>query len=217
MGTSDLKKLSVGQWIGISMFVLFRHVIKFWASIHPSIHHSCLSFSHETVFPFFLLLTSVLFYTYLSRKHQFTVSHVDILWQSCSGFVGMNHQCQTHSQVFATWAIPSVLTQISLAECWELLTSLFPLIAHFLPWPHHHLLNPFTPLVSTLWDGWCSAKPQTNPACLSKISAQSCKRACTLSQILQLRKCNISNFYLTIREFKHRLNSVRCCCLFKTI
>lgn len=124
-----------------------------YPSIHLSIHHSCLSFSCETLFPFVSLLTSVLFYTYLSRKHQFIVSHVDILWQSSSGFVGMNHQCQTPSQVCATWAIPSALTQISLAERWELLTFLFSLIAHLLLWPEYHLLNPFTPPVSTLQNG----------------------------------------------------------------
>lgn len=146
MGTSDLKNC---LWDDGLVFLCLCFLNMWSSSEHPSIPsiypsiNSCLSFSRETKFPFFFLLTSSLLFTHLSRKHQFTVSHVDILWRSSSGFVGVSYQCQTHSQVCATWAIPSALTQISLAERWELLTFLFSLIARFIPWPHHHLFNPW--------------------------------------------------------------------------
>lgn len=82
--------------------------------------------------------------TRLSRKCRFTVSHIDILWQSCMNqlwnVLWARNQPRvpdpySRSLVCATWTIPRASTQISLPQSYEskVLTSPFSLIAHFFP------------------------------------------------------------------------------------
>lgn len=56
--------------------------------------------------------------TRLSRKSWFTVSHIDILWQSCVNHPGTcsglrtNHRCQTRiAKVYGLWCVPRGLFQ----------------------------------------------------------------------------------------------------------
>lgn len=84
--------------------------------------------------------------TCLSRKCWFIVSHTDIRWQCRPGFVGTNHHCQTNSEsVCHVDYFKSLNPNFSATELWVQALDLPTFPNSTFSWPHHHLLNPFTP------------------------------------------------------------------------